>query len=67
MTRYLKTLFVTLVPFVLGFFTCYLVGSFVSVSFDPTLWTFESRCMTAVIGYLWGAALYLKLTFEGLV
>ena len=67
MQRYFNTLFFTLVPFVLGFFVCYLIGSFVSVSFDPMLWTVEARGMTALGGLAWGCALYCKLMFEGLV
>ena len=67
MHRYFKTLFVTLVPFVLGFFVCYLIGSFVSVSFDPVMWTAEARGMTAFGGFAWGCGLYSKLMFEGLV
>lgn len=67
MNLYFKTLFTTLMPFAIGFFACYLVGSFVSVSLDPMLWTFETRTMCSVIGFLWGGGLYCKLMFEGLV
>ena len=67
MTRYLKTLFFTLVPFALGLFTAYLVGSFVCVSFDPNMWDFNDRMTTAGGGLMWGLALYMKLAFEGLV
>lgn len=67
MNLYFKTLFTTLVPFVVGYFTCYLVGSFVSVSFDPTLWTPDARALTAIGGFTWGGGLYCKLMAEGLV
>lgn len=67
MKRYLSTLFFTLVPFTIGMFTAYLVGSFVSVSLDPSLWSPDARLVTAVGGALWGSALYVKLQFEGLV
>lgn len=67
MERYFKTLFITLTPFVIGFFTCYLVGSFINMSFDPVVWTMEARGMTAFGGFMWGIALYCKLMFEGLV
>ena len=67
MNLYFKTLFTTLMPFVIGFFTCYLVGSFVSVSFDPVMWTIEARSFTALCGFVWGGGLYCKLMFEGLV
>ena len=67
MQRYFNTLFFTLVPFVLGLFSAYLVGSFVCVSFDPSMWDFNDRMTTAGGGILWSVALYMKLTFEGLV
>jgi len=67
MSRYFRTLFFTLVPFALGLFTTYLIGSFVCVSFDPTMWDFNDRMTTAGGGLMWGVALYMKLAFEGLV
>ena len=67
MSLYARTIFVNLVPFVLGFFTCYLVGSFVSVSFDPVFWTIEARGVTAVCGFIWGMGIWLKLGIEGLL
>jgi len=67
MKRYFNTLFFTLVPFVLGFAVCYLIGSFISVSFDPMLWTLETRGIMAFFGFTWGCALYCKLMMEGLV
>lgn len=67
MKRYINTLCATLVPFVVGYFICYLIGSFVSVSFDPMLWTPDARALTALGGFTWGCGLYCKLMFEGLV
>ena len=67
MNRYFKTIFVNSVPFILSLLGAYLVGSFVCVSFDPTLWEFNDRLTTAVVGLLWGFALHIKLTWEGLV
>ena len=37
MQRYFKTLFITIVPFILSFCVCYLIGSFIEVSFDTVL------------------------------
>lgn len=67
MVRYFKTLFITIVPFVLAFFLCYLIGSFVEVAFDTALWDKDTRMTTVAGGILWGIALYVKLMFEGLV
>lgn len=67
MKRYFNTIFFNLVPFALGFFVCYLIGSFVSVSFDPVMWTAEARATTAVFGCIWGLAIWMKLEAEGLV
>ena len=67
MKRYFNTLFLTLVPFALGFAVCYLIGSFVSVSFDPMLWTLETRSIMSLFGFVWGLALYAKLSIEELV
>jgi hypothetical protein len=67
MNRYFKTLFFTLVPFVLGFFVCYLLGSFLCVSFDPSVWEPQARGLMAFFGFVWGCGLYCKLMVEGLV
>ena len=67
MQRYFRTIFVNAVPFVLALLCAYLVGSFVCVSLDPTFWDFNDRLTTAIAGLMWGFALHIKLTFEGLV
>ena len=67
MVRYFKTLFITLVPFVLGFVVCYLVGSFIEVSFDTVLWERDTRIGAVIGGFVWGFALYMKLFWEELV
>ena len=67
MVRYFKTLFITIVPFVLAFFLCYLIGSFVEVAFDTALWDKDTRMTTVAGGIGWGIALYMKLYWEGLV
>lgn len=67
MQIYFKTIFVNIVPFIVGYFVCYLVGSFVSVAFDPVMWSIEARTITATCGFFWGCAIWLKLMAEGLV
>jgi len=48
-------------------FMFYLVGSFLSVSFDPAEWTLEMRSLMAIFGGVFGGAMYLKLQLEKLV
>ena len=67
MNRYFKTIFVNSMPFILSLLGAYLVGSFVCVSLDPTNWDFQDRLTTVVAGLVWGFALHMKLTWEGLV
>ena len=67
MKRYFKTVFFTIVPFMMAFFVCYLVGSFVEVSFDIEAWVRDTRLAVVSGGILWGIELYVKLMFEGLV
>lgn len=67
MKRYFNTIFFNLVPFALGFLVCYLIGSFVSVSFDTALWERDTRISVVGGGIAWGVALYMKLHWEGLV
>lgn len=50
-----------LMPFAVTYFMFYLIGSFVSVSFDPTIWTPECRIICSVFGFAWGVALLTKL------
>ena len=67
MTRYFKTLFITVVPFVLAFVLCYLIGSFIEVAFDTALWERDTRISVIAGGMGWGIALYIKLYLEALV
>ena len=67
MQRYFKTLFLTLVPFALSFCVCYLLGSFMEVSFDTALWERDTRIGTVIVSFVWGFALYMKLFWEELV
>lgn len=67
MQRYFKTIWLAIIPFVVAFFTCYLVGSFVEVAFDTALWERDTRLAVVSGGILWGIALYCKLYWERLV
>ena len=67
MTRYFKTIFAVIVPFVLALCGAYLVGSFINISFSPVEWEPEARLLTSIWGIVFGGALYVKLHFEGLV
>ena len=67
MKRYFNIMFINTIPFIMGFFVCYLVGSFVSVAFDPVMWSIEARIITATCGFFWGCAIWIRLGVEGLV
>lgn len=67
MTRYFKTIFVNVTPFMLMMAAAYLVGSFINVSWDPTDWEREARIVVASWGLCFGIALHTRLHFEGLV
>lgn len=64
MNTYFKTIFTTVTPFIVTFACAYLVGSFISVSWDPMNWTLELREYMTVLGTCFGYALYLKLDHE---
>lgn len=64
MDRYFKIIFAVTTPFVVTFFASYLVGSFISVSWDPAGWTLELREYMAVMGVCFGYALHMKLNHE---
>ncbi len=64
MTKYFKTIFAVAVPFIVAFLGCYLVGSFISVSWDPSGWTLDLRQFMAIAGTCFGYALHLKLNNE---
>jgi hypothetical protein len=64
---YLKVIALTCFPFMVTEFIAYLIGSFVSVSFNPELWTLDLRTLMPWLGMLFGIALYMKLNKENLV
>lgn len=67
MNTYFKTIFTTAVPFIVTMFFAYLIGSFLSVSFNPVDWTMDMRILMSIFGMCFGVMLWFKLTFEGLV
>ena len=67
MTQYFRTIFVTIMPFVTTLFFAYLIGSFLSVSFNPAEWTIDMRMLMSEFGVAFGGALLLKLRSERLV
>ena len=67
MTRYFKTIFVNVTPFMLMLAAAYLVGSFVNVSWNPVEWERDARIVTSIWALGFGVALHMKLHFEGLV
>lgn len=67
MTIYLKTIFLTIVPFCVTLAMAYLIGSFLNVSFNPVDWTTDMRIVMSTFGWTFGGALYMKLRYERLV
>lgn len=67
MKLYFKTIFATATPFIITMFFAYLIGSFLSVAFNPAEWTMDMRVIMAEFGLCFGFALYMKLFYERLV
>lgn len=51
----------TVFPFVVTCVILYLIGSFISVSFDPSDWTFECRMVTSIASFAFGFALLMRI------
>lgn len=66
MKLYFKTICSTVIPFIVGMFGAYLIGSFMNASLTPIEWTIESRQFMSVAGLIFGFALYVRLNIEGL-
>lgn len=67
MKQYFTTIFVTVVPFTITLFFAYLIGSFLSISWNPIDWTMDMRILMTEFGVVFGGALYIRLRYEGLV
>jgi len=61
MKEYFATIGVTLIPFAVTMFCCYLIGSFISMSFDPAMWTEQMRMFMSLVGVVFGGALYARV------
>jgi hypothetical protein len=61
MKEYFATIGLTLIPFAVSFACCYLIGSFIGLSFDPSMWTEQMRMFMSLVGVLFGGALYAKV------
>jgi uncharacterized protein YneF (UPF0154 family) len=57
----IKTIALTLLPFAVTLAFFYLIGSFISVSFNPAEWTMECRILTTAIGFIFGFMVTYKL------
>jgi len=51
----------TVFPFVVSTTILYLIGSFISVSFDPSGWTFECRMVASIASFAFGFALLMRI------
>ena len=56
----------TLIPFAIMLFCSYLVGSFISVSFNPADWTIILRIFMSSFGSIMGLALWASFSVRGL-
>ena len=53
-------------PFIVCYTIAYLIGSFIAFSWSPEDWTEPLRIFMAVIGNVYGGAMYLRLEVERL-
>lgn len=67
MKRYFQTIVLCVIPFSVTLFIAYLLGSFVSVAWNPIEWTMDARILTIEFGVVFGTALYYRLYREHLV
>lgn len=64
---YFKCLSLTCIPFVITMFMSYLIGSFISASWNPEIWTLDTRIYMSFVGMCFGYAVYCKLSHENLL
>jgi len=53
----------TVFPFAVTCAMFYLIGSFVSVSFDPAGWTADCRVLMSIFAFVFGGALLMKIEY----
>ena len=61
MKAILKEIVFVLTPFAVSCFFLYLIGSFISVSFNPADWTMDCRIICAVWAVTFGGGFLVKL------
>jgi len=64
MKRYLNRLLFVVMPFAVTYAIAYLIGAFVGASWDPAQWEQNQRIVTAMIGNVYGFALWGRLEWE---
>lgn len=64
MRRYLNRCAFVLFPFAISYAVAYLIGAFVSASWNLAEWTESWRMVDALIGNVYGYALYVRLEWE---
>lgn len=62
----IKTIALTLLPFVVTLAFFYLIGSFISVSFNPAEWSMECRILTTTFGFIFGLMVAHKLESDNI-
>lgn len=62
----IKTIALTLLPFVVTLAFFYLIGSFISVSFNPAEWSMECRILTTMFGFIFGLMVENKLESDNI-
>ena len=53
-------------PFLVCYFIAYLIGAFVAFSWSPAEWNEHLRIFMAIVGNVYGGAMYLRLEVERL-
>ena len=59
--NYAKEIARMIVPMMVGFITLYLIGAFVSASWNIADWTAEARLVCAIWGSVFSAGVWMKL------
>lgn len=60
-----KTALFALLPYAIVSVVMYLIGAFVSISWDISQWTFECRVMLVVVNVVFGTALLMRFDNDG--
>lgn len=60
-----KATWFAVLPYMIVSCIMYLVGAFVSISWDISQWTIECRIMTAIMCGVFGTGLLLRFDYDG--